>query len=106
MVPGDGIEPSRPFRGEHGWDEHKAKIYENTAGSLMPRSRGSQSAALRKRGITIIGGSYALVSSAIGGAAYTAQSVQSATTYYYVVTAVNAQGQESAYSSEVKAVIS
>ena len=36
---------------------------------------------------------------------YTDNTVVSGATYYYVATEVNAQGQESAYSNEVKAVI-
>ncbi len=51
------------------------------------------------------GGSYALVGSALGTASYSDQSVQSASTYYYVVTAVDDQGQESAYSNESRAVV-
>ncbi len=54
---------------------------------------------------TIAGGSYALLSSAIGGTTYTDQSVQSATSYYYVVTAVDGQGRESGYSNEMRVVI-
>jgi fibronectin type 3 domain-containing protein len=36
---------------------------------------------------------------------YTDSTVQSATTYYYVTTAVDASGNESVYSNEVQAVI-
>lgn len=54
---------------------------------------------------TIAGSSYAMLSSAIGGASYTDQSVQAATSYYYVVTAVDDQGRESPYSSEIRAVV-
>ena len=54
---------------------------------------------------TIAGSSYGLTASAIGGTAYSDQSVQPATTYYYVLTAVDDQGRESAYSSEAHAVI-
>jgi fibronectin type 3 domain-containing protein len=36
---------------------------------------------------------------------YTDDTVVSGATYYYVTTAVNAEGQESAYSNEVQAVI-
>ena len=54
---------------------------------------------------TMSGSSYGLMASAIGGAVYSDQSVQSATTYYYVVTAVNNQGQESGYSNEIKVVV-
>jgi fibronectin type 3 domain-containing protein len=54
---------------------------------------------------TMSGSSYGLMASAIGGAVYSDQTVQSAATYYYVVTAVNNQGQESGYSNEIKVVI-
>lgn len=54
---------------------------------------------------TISGSSYGLTASAIGGIAYSDQSVQSATTYYYVLTAVDDQGRESTYSSEIRAII-
>ncbi len=49
---------------------------------------------------------YVLVnSSLIATTTYTDTTVQSGTTYYYVVTAVNTAGQESAYSSPVQAQI-
>jgi fibronectin type 3 domain-containing protein len=51
------------------------------------------------------GGSYALVASALGTASYSDQSVQSGTVYYYVVTAVDDQGHESAYSNESRATV-
>ena len=54
---------------------------------------------------TVLEGSYGLLASAIGTAAYSDQSVQSGTTYYYVVTAVDDAGQESAYSNETRATI-
>ncbi|MGC2184854.1 MAG: hypothetical protein WA637_16370 [Terriglobales bacterium] len=54
---------------------------------------------------TVLGGSYGLLASAIGTAAYSDQSVQSGTTYYYVVTAVDDAGQESAYSNGTRATI-
>ena len=54
---------------------------------------------------TISGSSYALAASAIGGVTYNDQSVQPATTYYYVVTAVDDQGRESGYSGESRATI-
>jgi len=53
----------------------------------------------------IQGGSYGLLASAIGGPAYTDQSVQPGTQYYYVVTAVDSQGRESTYSNEVKVAV-
>jgi hypothetical protein len=51
---------------------------------------------------TIQGGSYGLLASALGAANYLDQSVQSGTIYYYVVTAVDDTGQESAYSNEIR----
>jgi hypothetical protein len=54
---------------------------------------------------TISGSSYGLSASAIGGVSYNDDSVQSGTTYYYVVTAVDDQGRESAYSNQIAAVI-
>ena len=54
---------------------------------------------------TVLDGSYGLLVSAIGTAAYSDQSVQSGTTYYYVVTAVDDTGQESAYSNATRATI-
>jgi hypothetical protein len=39
------------------------------------------------------------------GTTYTESDVQSGSTYYYVVTAVNASNQESGYSSEVSAIV-
>jgi len=54
---------------------------------------------------TISGPSYGLTASAIGGIAYSDQSVQSATTYYYVLTAIDYQDRESTYSSEIRAMI-
>jgi hypothetical protein len=54
---------------------------------------------------TTSGGSYGLEASAITGLTYIDSSVQSGATYYYVATDVDQQGQESAYSAEVKLVI-
>jgi hypothetical protein len=54
---------------------------------------------------TIQGGAYGLLASALGGAIYRDQSVQSGTIYYYVVTAVDDTGQESTYSNEIRASI-
>ena len=51
------------------------------------------------------GSAYGLAASAIGGVTYSDQSVQSGTTYYYVVTAVDDAGKESVYSNEIKAVV-
>jgi hypothetical protein len=54
---------------------------------------------------TVMGSSYELLASAIGDTVYSDQTVRSGTTYYYVVAAVNDQGQESGYSNEVRTVI-
>jgi hypothetical protein len=54
---------------------------------------------------TISGGYYGHLGAAIAGGTYTDQSVQSGTIYYYVVTAVDPQGQESPYSNETRATI-
>jgi fibronectin type 3 domain-containing protein len=54
---------------------------------------------------TISGSSYGLSASAINGLTFTDQSVQPGTRYYYVVTAVDDQGRESAYSNETIAAI-
>ena len=52
------------------------------------------------------GSGYARVNSGLDGSlTYTDASVQSGQTYFYVTTAVDASGQESAYSSEVSALI-
>jgi hypothetical protein len=50
---------------------------------------------------TVSGGYYGLVGSAAESLSYADQTVDSGTTYYYVTTAVNAEGQESAYSNQV-----
>jgi hypothetical protein len=54
---------------------------------------------------TIKGTSYGLTASAIGGTTYGDESVQPATNYYYVLTAVDDQGRESAYSTEAQVAI-
>jgi len=54
---------------------------------------------------TIAGGPYGLVASALSGTAYSDLSVQSGTTYYYVVTATNSAGQESTNSNEARAIV-
>ncbi len=54
---------------------------------------------------TIAGSSYGLTASALGGVAYSDESVQPQTTYYYVLTAVDDQGRESVYSNQTQAVI-
>jgi Abnormal spindle-like microcephaly-assoc'd, ASPM-SPD-2-Hydin/Immunoglobulin I-set domain len=55
---------------------------------------------------TVSGGPYAKLTSApLTNPSYTDTSVQSGRTYYYVVTAVNSSSQESAYSSEVTAIV-
>ncbi|MGH9545837.1 MAG: DUF4082 domain-containing protein [Terriglobales bacterium] len=54
---------------------------------------------------TTSGSSYGLLASALGGSAYTDNSVQSGAVYYYVVTAVDDTGRESGYSNEARTVI-
>jgi hypothetical protein len=51
------------------------------------------------------GASYGLLASAIGAATHNDQGVQSGTIYYYVVTAVDDAGHESAYSNETRVTI-
>ena len=51
------------------------------------------------------GGPYALLASAISGLGYTDSAVQSGSTYYYVVTATNQRGEESADSAEASAAV-
>jgi fibronectin type 3 domain-containing protein len=51
-------------------------------------------------------GPYTKLNSAVDGStSYTDSTVHSATTYYYVTTAVGSDGNESVYSNQVKAVI-
>jgi fibronectin type 3 domain-containing protein len=55
---------------------------------------------------TTSGGPYSkLNSSLIGTTGYDDLAVQDGTTYYYVTTAVNNQGQESAYSNQSSATV-
>ncbi len=55
---------------------------------------------------TVSGGPYAkLTSPPIAATDYTDSSVQSGQTYYFVVTAVNSQNEESAYSGQVSAAV-
>jgi fibronectin type 3 domain-containing protein len=54
----------------------------------------------------VSGAQYAKINtSQVSGLAYTDATVQNATTYYYVTTAVDASGNESTYSNEVPATI-
>ena len=53
----------------------------------------------------VSGGPYAAVVSANAGTTFVDGSVQSGQTYFYVVTAVDSSGTESAYSNQVQAVI-
>jgi hypothetical protein len=54
----------------------------------------------------VSGGPYAKVTSApLAATDYTDSSVQTGQTYYFVVTAVNSQSQESAYSAQVSATV-
>lgn len=55
---------------------------------------------------TVSGGPFVkMTSTPLTSPSYTDHSVQSERTYYYVVTALNASDQESAYSSEVTAIV-
>jgi hypothetical protein len=55
---------------------------------------------------TVSGGPYAkLTSSPVAATSYTDSGVQQGETYYFVVTAVNSQNQESTYSTPVSAAI-
>jgi hypothetical protein len=54
---------------------------------------------------TISGGYYGLVGSAAESLSYADRTVESGTTYYYVTTAVNAAGEESAHSNQVAVVV-
>jgi hypothetical protein len=55
----------------------------------------------------VSGGPYTLLNASIPGSTltYTDETVQAGTTYYYVVTAVNTEGIESAYSNEASALV-
>jgi hypothetical protein len=53
---------------------------------------------------TTTGSGYVKVGSA-SGLSYSDSTVQNATTYYYVTTAVDSSGDESIYSNEASAVI-
>ena len=55
---------------------------------------------------TTSGGPYTKINPSLGGTlSYTDSTLQSSTTYYYVTTAVDSSGNESAYSNEVPASI-
>ncbi len=54
---------------------------------------------------TVSGGYYGLLGSAAESLSYLDQTVDSGTTYYYVTTAVNAEGEESGYSNQVAIVV-
>jgi len=54
---------------------------------------------------TISGGPYSVLSNGVTVTLYTDSSVQSGSTYYYVTTAVDTSGTESAYSGAAQAVI-
>ena len=54
---------------------------------------------------TVAGGPYSLLKNGVTSTTYTDSNVQSGSTYYYVATAVNSSGVESAYSAAAQAVI-
>ena len=53
----------------------------------------------------VSGGPYTLLASDVSSTSYTDSNVQSGSTYYYVTTAVESNGEQSAYSNQVQAVI-
>jgi len=54
---------------------------------------------------TVSGDDFAPLTSAIPGLSYTDSTVASGSTYYYVVTAVDSEDEESTHSNQVTAVI-
>jgi len=55
---------------------------------------------------TVSGGPYSKINSAlVVGTTYTDSSVQAGQNYFYVTTALNGSGTESAYSNQVQAVV-
>jgi fibronectin type 3 domain-containing protein len=55
---------------------------------------------------TVSGGPYSMINSTLDTTtAYTDSTVASGQTYYYVVTAINSESQESGYSNQAQAVI-
>jgi hypothetical protein len=69
-------------------------------------SAGSGVTGFNTYASTISGGPFVkMTSTPLASPSYTDTSVQSGHTYYYVVTAVNSSNQESAYSSEVTAIV-
>jgi hypothetical protein len=54
---------------------------------------------------TVSGGPYSLLKNGVSSALYTDSNVQSGSTYYYVTTAVDSSGMESAHSNEAQAPI-
>ena len=70
----------------------------------MPSSSSGISCYNVYRGTTT-GGPYSLLKNGVSSTSYTDSNVQSGSTYYYVTTALNTSGMESAYSGEASAVI-
>jgi hypothetical protein len=55
---------------------------------------------------TVSGGPYSMINTSLDGTtAYTDDTVVSGTTYYYVVTAVNSESQDSGYSNQAQAIV-
>jgi fibronectin type 3 domain-containing protein len=54
---------------------------------------------------SVSGAPYSLLKNSVNSTLYTDSNVQSGTTYYYVTTAVDSSGMESAYSDDAQAVI-
>jgi hypothetical protein len=76
-------------------------VWAGSAGAPRPRMSSSTTCTVQLSLVVTT----AIWVAAIAGGIYTDQSVQSGTIYYYVVTAVNPQGQESPYSNETRVTI-
>jgi hypothetical protein len=86
---GTGVAPQTQHNVQLSWTDSDASI----SGYNVYRSTTSGS------GYVMLNGSL------VGADAYSDTTVQSGTTYYYVTTAVNTSGTESAYSNEAQAII-
>jgi hypothetical protein len=88
VLSGSGVQASTSHTVTLNWNASSATV----AGYNVYRSTNS-------------GTGYAKIGSLIGSLSYTDSTVQNATTYYYVTTAVDSSGTESSYSNEAVAVI-
>jgi len=94
--------------GNGGGDQHSATVTLTVLASVSLTWTGSIDPVVGYNvySSTTSGGPYTkLNSSLISNTSYTDQTVQSGFTYYYVATAVNAQGQESVYSNQASATV-